>query len=538
MSADDTKLTAALRSYHDGEVWCLGGLHGVVQAFSSYEELMELGNTDKGELAEKARTYEPISKSNELTKAQVRVWLLTIPVIGIPPFLIATMALKSKVNRRELRKWHDDISAKLDARRMHIVSYSVDGVETERGLTHEIQDDAIKSGKSHAWSFPHPIPGQPPLVIRVPLLENGQPCIMSSDGKHAKKNSRGSATSGTRYLIIGRYPVDYGLFATLAEGHNSPLMKTDIIGVDKQDDRAAARLFSAATVEYASRLMPDQLGLSIYLAIIGEAMDAQQNRNLTHCERVKMLWRTRFFLDGWRQYVLDHPHYTLHTHFITRELYDILSIFINAMLALILTHRDFFPDIPLYHWLNSTEPCEHFFGCARKIQKDFTFVEWLIMLPKVAILMAGELRNKLKGAQAKAAAARHGYHHSYFDTRGIDMANLTSFPSDVEFEDMIRVAHTEAKDLLTIVGIELDVCPVVDDDALTAALEALSNDPTPEEEDSNLAPPSAADQLVDALASDREAFMEDRSLLNSTETSLTDMGIRATATTIHDQLRL
>ncbi|EIW65082.1 uncharacterized protein TRAVEDRAFT_86465, partial [Trametes versicolor FP-101664 SS1] len=229
----------------------------------------------------------------------------------------------------------------------------------------------------------------------------------------------------------------------------------DIVGVDKQDDRAAARLFSSAVIDYVSRILPDELGLTIYLFIIGEIVDAQQNRALNHSERVKMLWRGRFFLDGWRQYILDHPLYALHTHFLSRELYDILSIFINAMLLLIVTHRDYFPDVPLLHWLNSTETCEHFFGCARKIQKDFNFVEWLLMIPKISILMAGELRNKLKGSQEKAAAVRFGYHHSYFDSRGVDLANLALFPSDDEIEKLIQVAHTEAQSLLAIVGINM-----------------------------------------------------------------------------------
>ncbi len=65
-------------------------------------------------------------------------------------------------------------------------------------------------------------------------------------------------------------------------------------------------------------------------------MDAQQNRHIDHKERMKMLWRARFFLDKWRQFVLDHPHYSLHTHFISPQLYDILSIFIKAMQTLIL----------------------------------------------------------------------------------------------------------------------------------------------------------------------------------------------------------
>ena len=70
-----------------------------------------------------------------------------VPVIGIPPILAATVPLKSGVTRAELRTWHYEIMSKLQARGLHIVSYNVDGVETERGLTHEIQRDACTKGE-------------------------------------------------------------------------------------------------------------------------------------------------------------------------------------------------------------------------------------------------------------------------------------------------------------------------------------------------------------------------------------------------------
>ncbi|KAI0327091.1 hypothetical protein GY45DRAFT_1163727 [Cubamyces sp. BRFM 1775] len=321
-------------------------------------------------------------------------------------------------------------------------------------------------------------------------------------------------------------------------------MKSDIIGVDKQDDRAAARLFSSAVIDYISRTLPSELGLAIYLFVVGEIVDAQQNRTLTHAERIKILWRGRFFLDGWRQYIIDHPHYALHTHFISRELYDILSIFINAMLLLIVTHRDYFPDVPLLHWLNSTEMCEHFFGCARKIQKDFTFVEWLLMIPKISVLMAGELRNKMKGSQRGAAGSRFGYHHSYFDSRGIDLANLATFPSDSDIEKLIQVAHTEALSLLAILGINLPALPTVDEAAFAEALAMLSTDP-PHDSDSptqdaaisELRETSPAVQLEELLFKDKERFLHGQNPFDYDDV-LTNVGINTTATIVHDHLRL
>lgn len=453
------------------------------------------------------------------------------------------MPLKSKVQRVELRSWHDQVEAKLSSRRLHIISYNVDGTEIERGLTNEIQQAAVQSGRVHTWTFTHPVRGSPDLVLQVPTLANKKPCIMGSDGKHAKKNSRGSATSGARVLPLGRFLVHYGQLARLAQGANSPLLKTDIIGVDKQDDRAAARLFSAAVIKYISSTMPEEIGLATYLFIIGELIDAQQNRNLTHAEWTCMLWRGKFFLEGWRQSVVDHPHYALHTHFITRELYDILSIYINAMLALIVAHRDFFPDCPLLLHLNSTEVCEHYFACGRKVKDQFNVVEWVEMQRKLELLMAGELKNNLNGAQEKASARQHGYHHSYFDSRGLDVVNLTTFPSDTEIEEMIELAHAEAQSLLEILGVKLPVVAVPDVAALAAALAKMSDDPlgpgdaqqTGDQEEVEL---SDAAKLELLLRMDGEDFNAGRIGSTKDDTPMTNLGIAATAAAIHDSLRM
>lgn len=55
LAVDDTKVVAALRSFHDGDQWRLGGVHGTVHTFSSYEELAELGQVERDQLAEKVR---------------------------------------------------------------------------------------------------------------------------------------------------------------------------------------------------------------------------------------------------------------------------------------------------------------------------------------------------------------------------------------------------------------------------------------------------------------------------------------------------
>jgi len=66
--------------------------------------------------------------------------------------------------------------------------------------------------------------------------------------------------------------------------------------VDRQDDRAAARTFSASAPDFQMQEQPGQPGLSDYLFVLGELVDAWQNRNISHIMRAKMVIRARFFL--------------------------------------------------------------------------------------------------------------------------------------------------------------------------------------------------------------------------------------------------
>jgi hypothetical protein len=55
LAVDDTKITAAVRTYLDGGDWKVAGMHGRVERFASYEELLSMTEVERSELAEKVR---------------------------------------------------------------------------------------------------------------------------------------------------------------------------------------------------------------------------------------------------------------------------------------------------------------------------------------------------------------------------------------------------------------------------------------------------------------------------------------------------
>jgi hypothetical protein len=68
LAVDDTKTTAGLRSYMDGNIWHLGGMHGEVKSFQTYEELLEEGEVDRSDLADKVSRLQ--SPSSDYLKSE------------------------------------------------------------------------------------------------------------------------------------------------------------------------------------------------------------------------------------------------------------------------------------------------------------------------------------------------------------------------------------------------------------------------------------------------------------------------------------
>lgn len=98
------------------------------------------------------------------------------------------MPIKSTSTRQEIRKWHDEIEAGLQRHNIHHISYTPDGASTERRLEHELMDEAIESGRTCRWTFRSPVPGTSEVTVTVPLMANGKPRVLGTDGKHSKKN--------------------------------------------------------------------------------------------------------------------------------------------------------------------------------------------------------------------------------------------------------------------------------------------------------------------------------------------------------------
>lgn len=293
--------------------------------------------------------------------------------------------------------------------------------------------------------------GIPPLSVVIPMY-HGHAIVIIQDAKHGLKTFRNNLFSGARLLVLGNYTAGYAYARSLAFHPDSPLYHRDVEKLDRQDDNAATRLFSPTALEFLVKQSPDCVGQIIYKFNMAELIASYINPELYHVVRLKMAFRTHFFLNIWRQY-LRVASYAESRHFISREAADIARILVEGILGLVIVYRDYLGDAtptPLLPWLHSSEPCEHVFGEARKLVSDFTFLDFLYMIPRLHVV----LRSLIKFSHTtnpKATAA--GYAHDYFLFDRVDLAKLAVFPSDAEIRQAAEDAWSEAESLFALVGI-------------------------------------------------------------------------------------
>jgi hypothetical protein len=132
------------------------------------------------------------------------------------------------------------------------------------------------------------------------------------------------------------------------------------------------------------------------------------------------------------------------------------------------------------------------------------------MIPKLRVsLRQAILRSSVQDSKTRAS----GYHHSYFDTTGLDLIQLSAFPSDESIQSAAARAYEEAVSLIRLLGIETAILKQVN--AISARLPswytpAFSHaiDESDEEDDSSDTDDDETEanilqQLLDAEASDR-----------------------------------
>ncbi|KAI9443778.1 hypothetical protein H4582DRAFT_2053569 [Lactarius indigo] len=403
------------------------------------------------EIADVNTLASQIERSRGLLATKLRLWVLQIPLPHVPPLILAVIPLASSTDATALADMEQHLLDILLAseKSLCIISLGSDGSVIEREARRILVHNGFAKAIRH--TIPHPHSPQSEAIKISLLYVHGRYIAVTQDPKHCHKTGRNNLFSGARLLILGNFPIYYEQIQSLASKDNSPLYWRDVDRLDRQDDRAAARLFSAPFLQYCvSQHGSANLGLPIYLFVIGELIDAYENRNIPHAERVKMVLRMLFFKEMWKSF-LQRSGYPENRYFISAAADDIIDILVEGLIGLVFIHRDHLDTVfPLLPWMHGSEANKHIFGLLRSLIPDFTMLDVLRMIPKLNVrLMAACKAKNIKTDFRRTAA---GYSHTYFDAGDIPLGILSEFPSDHEITQASVLAFDEASTLWDILG--------------------------------------------------------------------------------------
>ncbi|KAH8987036.1 hypothetical protein EDB92DRAFT_2069588 [Lactarius akahatsu] len=415
-----------------------------------------------GDALEVSESYTSVEEFREhiestgRTKAdKLRLWTLQIPLPHVPPAVIAVAAISSRTTSSMLAQMDEDLIRVLMQREepLCVISIGSDGAVSERKARQELMDNLIRSGEGEIAErrITHPDGRSPPIAI--PLLRVfGKAMVIVQDSKHCRKTMRNNLFSGARAIVLARYATFYQQVRDIVnDTAHSPLRRRDVERVDRQDDRAAERLFSSATLNYSiNHLGKSSLGLSIYLFIFGDLIDAYQSRKVSHAERAVMVLRAKFFKDLWKSF-LHEGGYSAQHYFISNDADKIVDTLILSLLGLIFIHRDFLDtSFPLMPWAHGSESNEHVFGIMRSLITDFTMLDVVRMIPKLTVRLQAACRSRHQNVGETAA----GYSHTYFHDEDTPLSLFSQYPSDENLNSLAGVAYDEACYLWSLLGYE------------------------------------------------------------------------------------
>ncbi|KZS86280.1 hypothetical protein SISNIDRAFT_389668, partial [Sistotremastrum niveocremeum HHB9708] len=224
----------------------------------------------------------------------------------------------------------------------------------------------------------------------------------------------------------------------------------DVVKADKQDDLAALRLFSAATLRHIIEHQPEELGAIVYAFVCGEICDAWQSRKISHAERCRMIFRGFVFFDEWQKFALKKG-YATNKHLPSRQMLDIINTTVHNFIALIIVHRDLLSSgpQPFLPWMHGTEANEHLLGTLRSIIADFNYCDFLYAAKKAQILVQGVYKD---GSSTAANAQASGYHHTCHVDEGVPITTHIVFPTDEQIQAEFDAAAEEAESLWEMLG--------------------------------------------------------------------------------------
>ncbi|EGG02837.1 uncharacterized protein MELLADRAFT_90699 [Melampsora larici-populina 98AG31] len=325
--------------------------------------------------------------------SKIRAYTIQVPLPNIPTYVVALIASCSNESADDIAEAHHTIITHSLQAGINIMSMGADGAATKisaQEKLHNNTDQYLTYSKSNLN-----------VHVKVPLFGNPpRPVVTVQDPKHARKTGANQLLSGARLIVIGKYVVTIQQLAEILQMPNSPLMAKDVFDSDKQEDDWPPRKDSICM---DGRLFSTKM--EILLA---------KTRDRNKC-------------------------------------FKIFSSLPESLLALIISHRQYYPEYPLCPWKHGTEPVEHIFGWMRVIAPRFTVLDARFMMPKIHAVVKSVMGGKIKIPPSEHMHS--GYQYAWGDEEAVGVIELLkAFPTNAEIGEELTIANRLANSLAHLAG--------------------------------------------------------------------------------------
>jgi hypothetical protein len=127
---------------------------------------------------------------------------------------------------------------------------------------------------------------------------------------------------------------------------------------------------------------------------------------MNHSDRILSAYTSHFFLTRWHQYLGEESERTkgvmnLDQNGISYPSQKILALLADSLLSLIISHREYYPNLPLMPWKHGTKACKHIFGWMRVILPNFTVLDARQMMLKIFTIVKSIMCGRVKMPNSK-----------------------------------------------------------------------------------------------------------------------------------------
>ena len=291
---------------------------------------------------------------------------------GIPSFCLSVIGTNNKFTAEDILTRWKFIHGELLQRGIKVLNFSADGdtrLMKAMRITMHLTDDGVLQSLNKNTNIVNP-----PFVFDKWLCANLFPLTCFQDMVHIGVKLKSRLLKPSIILPMGSFLAgsSHLTMVTQLKGKDEHgLRGRDLDHHDKQNFTAVENIIKASDCLDS---IPEALGTKYYINIMSSAINSFLQKKMTPLQRIEEIWYATFFLRYWRQWILNHPKFTLKDNFITSNSYVCVEINAHSLLAVILTLRHSEQQQCFLPWILGSQSCEQTFRSLRSMTGTFSTI--------------------------------------------------------------------------------------------------------------------------------------------------------------------